>query len=239
MIKADNDINIHETFSPVHIKSKMHQIRNQVCCVSLGNGKFLILTPLSRILHCESSRAGIKRSNLSTTPKETQNQHIRCFRVFEQEYKLNRKEGEESWLLQNGRIQLLQRLHCSVRARGKNSNSFFRNLFRILPAFSIQYYINIDMWLLRFCLSSEKYLDLTCLLCASLLHTGDPLRICPERGKRVFNGMAEHMEIHWAYMPWKKKTCFNWDGMKAYLHIMKWNEVVGVSTTLATCKFTN
>ena len=30
MIKADNAINIHETFSPVHIKSKMHQIRNQV-----------------------------------------------------------------------------------------------------------------------------------------------------------------------------------------------------------------
>ena len=116
---------------------------------------------------------------------------------------------------------------------------FFGNLFRFLPAFSIQYHINIDMWLLRFSFSSEKYLDLTCLLCASLLHTGDPLRICPERGKRVFNGMAEHMEIHWTYMPCKKKTCFNWDGMKAYLHIMKWDEVVGVSTTLATCKFTN
>ena len=83
MIKADNAINIHETFSPVHIKSKMHRIRKQMGCVSLGNGKFLILTPLWRILHCESSRAGIKRSNLSTTLEETQNQHIRCFQVFE------------------------------------------------------------------------------------------------------------------------------------------------------------
>ena len=91
MIKADNAINIHETFSPVHIKSKMHRFRKQMCCVSLGNGKFLILTPLWRILHCESSRAGIKRSNLSTTLEETQTPHIRCFRVFEKEYNLNRR----------------------------------------------------------------------------------------------------------------------------------------------------
>ena len=77
---------------------------------------------------------------------------------------------------------------------------FFGNLFRFLPAFSIQYHINIDMWLLRFFFSSEKYLHLTCLLCASLRHAGDPLRICPESKKLI--GMA------WTYI------CNLWSGKK-------------------------
>ena len=110
------------------------------------------------------------------------------------------KKEKKVDFLQNGRIQLLQRLHCSVRAPGKNSNSFFRNLFRFLPAFSIQYYINIDMWLFRFSFSSEKYLDLTILLCASLLHAGDPLCICPESRKSI--GMA------WTYI------CNLWSGIR-------------------------